>query len=152
MKIRKPFERTRLSQDFSGPSHVQQSMKDECDINKILAQYERTGVITHTAKGNPTYGDFLASADYQEGLNAILKANDMFMDLPAKVRKSFDNDPAKFLAFAQDEKNLPELQKLGLTNEDYDLKASISAAEQKSRKGSPVAESDASGANEGDDS
>ena len=38
----------------------------------------------------------------------------MFLDLPAKVRDRFKNDPGQFLEFATDPSNVDELVKMGL--------------------------------------
>lgn len=36
---------------------TRQSFKDECDINRIVEQYARTGIIPVTPRGQPQYGD-----------------------------------------------------------------------------------------------
>ena len=38
----------------------------------------------------------------------------MFEELPATIRKKFENDPAKFLDFVNDERNADEMVELGL--------------------------------------
>lgn len=99
---------------FTQPSLTQQHSKDEVDINKIMARYIKTGVIDHVAKYEPQYTDNTA-LDYHESQNIILKANDMFSELPSPVRKQFNNDPASFLDFVSDESNHSKLQEMGLT-------------------------------------
>ena len=47
-------------------------------------------------------------------MNIVLKADEMFNDLPSRARRHFDNDPAKFLDFVQDPKNHEQLVDLGL--------------------------------------
>ena len=37
----------------------------------------------------------------------------MFMELDAKQRERFENDPGKFVEFVQDDKNLDEAEELG---------------------------------------
>ena len=39
-----------------------------------------------------------------------------FDDLPAKVRREFDNDPFKFLEFVEDPENVERMAELGLVN------------------------------------
>lgn len=97
------------------PSMTKQSFKDEVNINKIMAKFQRTGALNHYAKHAPTYGD-ATGPDLLEAQLIISKADSMFAELPSEVRKKFDNDPALFLDFVQDPKNLEEMQKLGLTN------------------------------------
>lgn len=93
---------------------VQHSMAAECDINTIMARYQKTGELTHVASQAAIYGDFYDVTDYKTGQERLLEADALFMELPAKLRDRFDNDPAKFVAFATDEKNLDELRELGL--------------------------------------
>ncbi|AXL15424.1 internal scaffolding protein [Microviridae sp.] len=55
---RQPHEVPRVSISFDpeeGRTH--QSFKDECDINRIVDTYARTGVIPHVQLGQPQYGD-----------------------------------------------------------------------------------------------
>lgn len=94
-------------------SKVQNSYKDETDIKNILKKYGRTGMLP-IMKDEALYGDFSDVPSYQEAQNIIIKANDQFNNLSSDLRKRFDNDPAKFLAFCGDEKNLDEMRALGL--------------------------------------
>lgn len=55
--VRHPWERVRTAISFDpeqGLTH--QSFKDECDIEKIVATYARTGIVPRT-RGNPQFGD-----------------------------------------------------------------------------------------------
>lgn len=107
-------ERERVSVKFTKPSLAQQSFKDECDINNIMARYERTGMIEHVNTYQGQYGDFIGFPDYHEAMNAVKEAENMFMTLPSSIRERFDNNPETFLAFAQDENNQDEMIRLGL--------------------------------------
>lgn len=110
----------RLSYSCDGPSRAKQSFKNECDINTIMKKFEKTGVIEHVKQHGAKYGDFLdAPADYHEAANIVVRSNEMFLSLPAKVRKAFDNDPGTFLAAIDAAQNgdadvRDELIKLGL--------------------------------------
>lgn len=67
---KKPYERHRLQIEFTEPSMTQQSHKDSVDINKIIARYDRTGVLP-PSRANPMYGDVTAFAKpFQEALDA----------------------------------------------------------------------------------
>jgi len=112
--IRKPYdERDRTyAAESTGPA-AHQSFKDECDINNILAKYVKTGAISHYAQHGAAYGDY-ASIDYQQAQNQLIAARDMFSQLPAKVRKQFDNDPAAFLTFVDDPDNAEQMVEMGL--------------------------------------
>lgn len=39
------------------PSLTKQSFKDECDVNKIVDRFTRTGQLDHLRPGNPEYGE-----------------------------------------------------------------------------------------------
>jgi len=98
------------------PSMTKQSFAAECDINNILKQYKKTGIISHinaqAARG--TYQDLPDDVDYQSALNLIINAENAFATLPSGVRDRFGNDPAEFMAFMADPKNAEEIVQLGL--------------------------------------
>lgn len=100
---------------FEEDTLTKQSFRDECNINNIMAKYIRTGVIDHANNYQAEYG-FALALDYREANEIIIRADAMFLDLPSSVRERFDNDPAEFLAFVQDEANLPEMQEMGLVS------------------------------------
>lgn len=105
---------------FDEPSLTQQQFKEECDINNIIARYETTGLLTdplHPGTRQPMFGDFSNVMDYQAAQNIVVRANEAFEALPAKLRDRFDNDPALMLEFLQDENNREEAVKLGLVKE-----------------------------------
>jgi len=109
-------ERVRVAIAFDpAERRTKQSMKDECNINNIMAKYIRTRTISHFNKHSATYG-FAPATEFREALETVRVAEAMFMELPAAVRKRFQNDPAEFLNFVQDEKNAKEMEALGLTN------------------------------------
>lgn len=77
-------------------SLTDQSQADDCDINLLMKRYEKSGVIV-TNSQSPSFGDVSDLKSFQEAQNIFIEANKAFMSLDAKVRKEFDNDPAKFL-------------------------------------------------------
>lgn len=107
-------ERERVTVTFKKPSRTQQSFKDECDINNIMARYERTGIVDHLAKYEGQYGDFIGYPDYHVAMNRVAAADAMFMTLPASLRERFGNSAEAFLQFAQDPANELELIDMGL--------------------------------------
>lgn len=92
---------------------TRQEFEPECEINNIMAKYQRTGVITHINKFAGMYGDF-DSVDFQTALQTIKDGEEMFSELPSSVRKYFDNDPAAFMEFVNDPDNIDKLVDLGL--------------------------------------
>lgn len=102
------------------PSLAQQHFKDECDINFLLERFKVTGQLPQGIV-LPTYGDFTGVSDYRTACEAIRRASNSFMDLPANLRARFENDPQRFLEFCSDPANLDELRSLGLASAKPDI-------------------------------
>ena len=96
---------------------TKQSFAEECDINNIMAKYQKTGLIDHYNRNAPQYG-FATSHDFRESLELVKKAQDMFDELPSQIRRKFDESPQKVLAFCEDPNNRSEMAVLGLLNEE----------------------------------
>lgn len=94
-------------------SLAQQQFKDDVDINVLLERFKITGQMPQGVV-MPTYGDFTGVSDYRTAQEAIRRARDSFMQLPAELRAKFDNDPQKLLEFVSDEKNRDKAVELGL--------------------------------------
>lgn len=119
MKIRSTYsDPVRVAIEFQRPSRTKQEFKDSSDINQIMAKFIRTGHLEHAAKFEPRYG-FATGESYHEALTVVAEAQSMFEELPSATRLRFDNDPAKFLDFVQDEENKAELKKMGLINKTW---------------------------------
>lgn len=113
-QILKDGDRNPVTVNTGSESFVEQHHLEDVDINKIMAKYTRTGLLTHQREYNGQYGDFSQTVDYQTALNTVMLANEMFLELPATVRRKFDNDPGAFLAWADDPENIEEMRELGL--------------------------------------
>lgn len=106
--------RKRVQKVFTKPSRAKQSFKDECDVNVILKKYRQTGVLTHIRNSAARYGDFSNVTDYQSAIQQVAEAEKAFSAIPAWIREKFDNDPAAFVNFASDPKNLETMVEMGL--------------------------------------
>lgn len=110
-------ERIRVLHPTGGPMMTKQEMALDTDVNIIMNKWLHAGVPpAHTGR-EARYGDFSGEMSYQQSLNAVLEAQQMFDELPALVRKACDNDPGKFLEMCADESRIEELKKLGLVEE-----------------------------------
>jgi len=98
-----------------GVSLTKQSFTKECDINNIMAKYQKTGAVDHVNKHQASYG-YATSDDFQSALETVAKGQTMFDQLPSSIRTKFENDPAKFLDFVQDNNNQAEMVELGLAH------------------------------------
>jgi phage internal scaffolding protein len=97
-------------------SKTEQSHKSEVDINNIV---KRAGAGELIAKVNALQEwkyDDVTNNDFQEAMNAIIRARDAFSSVPSAIRKEFDNDPAKFMDFVRNPENKDRLVEMGLAN------------------------------------
>lgn len=102
---------------------TEQNHAADCDINLIIERSKRTGFLgdPFAVPSNPAqYGDFTNVGDYQTAMNHIVAAQNAFDSLPAKIRKEFDNDPAKLLEFVGKEENYDEAVRLGIISRRSD--------------------------------
>ena len=120
-------------------SMTQAQFQDECDINKIMDRYMRTGCLSDPLnRMRPgTYGDFTEMGDYMENMNKIVQAREMFEALPAKVRERFGNNPGAMIDFVMDPANQKEAIDLGLlevisTNENKETIKNVTSGTEAS--------------------
>lgn len=101
---------------FKGPrskSLTQQQFKNSVNINTIMAKAKKTGVLP-VRTNQPYFGDFSIVTNYKEMLDKVLAIDELFMQLPSKVRNKFANNPEEILTFLQDPKNEDEAREIGL--------------------------------------
>ncbi len=96
-----------------GKGKTRQSEAKATNINTILAQYDRTGLLPQDGR-EALFVDVSEMPDYRTSLDWIRSADEMFMQLPATLRARFDNEPAEFLDWTSDPANRDEMVELGL--------------------------------------
>lgn len=103
--------------ELHNPEHAltEQSHKSSCDINLILAQFIETGLMPNIKNPNPQYGD-VSDINFQDIQNQLATAKTLFEELPEHVKGQFDNEPFKFLQFAENPDNAQALIDMGLAN------------------------------------
>lgn len=116
---------SRVHPPSGGPMMTVQSAKAECDINNILSQYRRTGILTHVTASRPTYEDLPSDLDYQASMNMLLEAQAAFQGLPAKVRDHFGNDPTRLLIALRDPDQADKLREFGILKPPPNPAASV---------------------------
>lgn len=97
------------------PTRAQQQFRDDADINTLVERFGLTGEMPQLTD-IPYNDEYVPVTDYHAALNQLKAHNETFMTLPHDLRRRFDNDPGKFVAWASDEKNMEEMGKLGLLN------------------------------------
>lgn len=92
---------------------AKQEFKNECDINFIIDKYQSHGVAPSVAQGVQQFID-VDPIDYQEALNLVIAAQDVFSQVPSDLRAICKNDPALFLKYVSEPENEDMLIKHGL--------------------------------------
>jgi len=116
LHLENPKKRTREQMLALAPDieykdgRTKQSHRDETDIVKIMARFDRTQTISHLAKHEGVYADF-SDFDFHEQTNMLTRGREIFDDLPAELRKEFGQSPAAFFAYVNDPANAQELRK-----------------------------------------
>lgn len=120
-----------------GVSRTKQAHQDECNVNRIMARFERTGIIDHFNRFEGMYDDFTnVPQSYHEAIEQVMRAEEMFMSLPSRLRARFENDAGQFLAFIDNPSNADELVELGLVHpKDAPIAAASSRRKQTAAAG-----------------
>ena len=98
MQFRQPYDPKYNPMDYATPvgydptqpdaaleaSLTEQSFKDECDINNIVKQYERTGLMPHQRPNQPVFADISDAPSFLEAQNVVAAANEAFAAIPAR--------------------------------------------------------------------
>ncbi len=95
MSLRYALTGKRIPPTVWGKSRTRQSEMKFADINLIMKKYEAAGALPQVGDG--FYADVSAVGDFREAMERVQRGDDMFMTLPADVRKEFDNDPVLFV-------------------------------------------------------
>lgn len=111
----------KIAISFAQVGRTKQSHADESNINFIMAKYLKTGILNHANAHKGVY-DYASENDFQTSINIVLEAQSMFDALPSAIRNRFDNEPARFLKFVQNEKNEDEIIKMGLATPRRDAR------------------------------
>lgn len=113
MTVKKSRTRVRQKTQNDGSGGALQAPAKTGNVKAIMAKYQRTGLIPQV-QVQPVYGDVSKAGDYVDAMNLVRQTTDMFMALPAEVRKQFDHSPEQFLAFAENSENEQKMIEMGL--------------------------------------
>jgi phage internal scaffolding protein len=135
-------ERKREGFKTEGESLTQQHFAQEADIKTIIKKHDRTGIISHVARGVAQYGDYSEINEYREALDVVNKANASFMELPAQLRAMFENDAGAFYEFATNPENDAKMIELGLKEAPPSPDISEFVPAKAEKEAAPEAEAD----------
>ncbi len=88
---------------------TKQCHADECDIEKIMARFARTGTISHLEKYEAVYADY-SDVDFHTLTNQLTRGREIFDDLPAELRREFGQNPQAFFSYVNDPANADDLR------------------------------------------
>lgn len=118
--MRKWCQRPGKKDDKGKPIYfTQQNHKRECDVNYIVAKYDKTGIIDKVQSIEARYGD-VTGADFRKAQDLYLNASNMFEQMPKEIKKRFRQNAGDFLEFMENPENREEAIKLGLIAKDSD--------------------------------
>lgn len=88
-----PLERRRVAIEFDPDDNLtHQSFKDECDVNRIVDQYARTGIVSTVQTRQPYYGEN-PTQSYHEALCMAAEAASALQEgLPTDPDDSVDSE------------------------------------------------------------
>jgi hypothetical protein len=92
---------------------VEQSHKKEVEINNIVRKHGED-LIRQVASLQEFVYDDVTGNDFQESMNALLRASEAFENVPSEIRKEFDHSPAKFMDFVHNPENKEKMIEMGL--------------------------------------
>ena len=116
LKFRKPYDTRHRCQCLKEPGETitKQEFKDDCDMNLIIKKG-----FTNLKVHEPQSGEQVVhnpDITFHDMQCYMKQTEEMWQNIPAKIRAKFHNDPGEYLEFCGDENNHEELVKMGLAN------------------------------------
>lgn len=108
-----------VSHVCQGESLTQQQFKKDTVLSQVIERMLRTGLYS-PADYNPIFDDFTSVEDFQTTLENVNRIEEAFLQLPLWLRKKFDHDPAKVVAFVNDPSNYDKAVEYGLLQKVVD--------------------------------
>ena len=113
-KIKRENGTCRLCSVPQGASLTDQSDKNMSDINVIMKNYAKTGLLPQFKEKVEQYLDVTELPSYMDAHARISEAKRLFSELPAQVRNAMLNDPANLEPFIADPRNMEFLIEHGV--------------------------------------
>jgi len=109
---------------------TQQQFKDEQNINNIMKKYGAAAFSSQAQYLQQGFADFSKPVDFLQAKTLIVQAENHFNELPAELRKEFDNDPVKLVNFVSDKKNRDKAIEFGLIDPKPEQKIPVKESAQ----------------------
>lgn len=130
--VRTPDSPTLHVDYYTGPSETQQQFHDDVDIKTILRKHGvGAGYVPHAVAIPMEFfkDNTVSPRDYTEAFNIVQEANEMFMELPADLRRAVHDDPRELLELSQSDAGRKTLVDLGFGKHDPSLIKQVSPTE-----------------------
>lgn len=114
-------------------AEVQQHFAKDADLNLMVARHIKGAGRFGAPLGNPNatlkpqFLDLSTSQSYHEMLNTVTRIDQMFMQLPARLRNKHKNRPELLMQWLEDPSNTVEAVQLGLVT-DPEVVAAVKQA------------------------
>lgn len=113
MKYQKAYQTTVKPKIHTGDGLTEQAHKNQTDMNYILREYQKTGLIRHAKENQGRYDD-VSPTTFHDAMVIVADSKSMFNELPSNIRKEFGNNPEAFLSFVQNPASKERMQQLGI--------------------------------------
>lgn len=101
---------------------TEQAQKHLTDVHALLEPAKKRGLLRHAYDYEGEYDD-IPPLTYEDALNTVAKAEQMFDALPRDIKNKHGNNPSNFLAWAQDPANGEQMLKMGILKGNDGLRA-----------------------------
>lgn len=95
-------------------TRVQQNQRNLHNPGLLMKKYRGTGVFPQKDPRKAIQGDFSSGIDFAESLRRTQAAEESFLELPAKIRSRFKNNPGELIDFVMNTDNREEAVELGI--------------------------------------
>lgn len=119
MKIRKAYDKR--DRALYQSTSEQESLTEQhynhgnaLSTANVVKRFIKTGVADHLNALPPLDLESVPDLTYQDILNIQVQGMEAFMNLPSKIRKAFDNDPAQYLDAFSNPEQAGKLRELGI--------------------------------------
>jgi phage internal scaffolding protein len=101
---------------------VDQAQAQLTEVKNLLEPARKQGLLDAVTRYEGVMDDIPAKT-FEEAMNTVAQATQMFEAMPAHIRTRFNNDPKTFLEFTHNPENAQEMQKMGLLKGNDGIKA-----------------------------
>lgn len=99
---------------FASQGRTRQEFADDANMRLMIQKYRAGQQPPQIHEGQSFFGSFENQGDFQESMNRVREAEELFLQLPARVRDAVGNSPDEFIGAISDPTRVKHLVELGL--------------------------------------